>query len=63
MEKSVILDKHPELDFSSFELEYKPGNSTISVKNNNKTVLRMSFKEAGGVAMSVSFADVTPVDL
>jgi hypothetical protein len=62
--KSLILDKHPELDMANISLEWV-GVSIKVVGPTGKTIVSFGVKEGEkkAVAGKVSFADVTPVDL
>ena len=62
--KSVIIDKHPDLDVSKIDLRLS-GVSILVVGPTGKTIVSFGVKEGERKALAgkVSFADVTPVDL
>ena len=62
--KSVIIDKHPDLDVSNIDLRLK-GVQILVVGPTGKTIVNFGVKEGEKKALAgkVSFADVEPVDL
>mgnify|MGYP003121055243 CR=1 FL=1 len=62
--KSVIIDKHPDLDVSNIDLRLK-GVQILVVGPTGKTIVNFGVKEGERKALAgkVSFADVEPVDL
>jgi len=62
--KSIIMDKHPELDVSNIDLRLK-GVQILVVGSKGKTIVNFGVKEGEKKAISgkVSFASVEPVDL
>ena len=63
--KSLILDKHPELNMADVSLVWNKGVSISVMGPTGKTIVSFGVKEGEkkAVAGKVSFADVTPVDL
>ena len=62
--KSIIMDKHPDLDISNIDLRQK-GVQILVVGPKGKTIVNFGVKEGEKKAISgkVSFATVEPVDL
>ena len=62
--KSIIMDKHPELDISNIDLRLK-GVQILVVGPKGKTIVNFGVKEGEKkkLAGKVSFASVEPVDL
>ena len=62
--KSIIIDKHPDLDVSNIDLKLS-GVSILVVGPTGKTIVSFGVKEGERKALAgkVSFADVDPVDL
>jgi len=62
--KSIIIDKHPDLDVSNITLKLS-GVSILVVGPTGKTIVSFGVKEGERKALAgkVSFADVEPVDL
>tara|TARA_R110002020_G_scaffold10269_4_gene39557 strand:- start:842 stop:2182 length:1341 start_codon:yes stop_codon:yes gene_type:complete len=62
--KSIIIDKHPDLDVSNIDLRLK-GVQILVVGPTGKTIVNFGVKEGEKKALAgkVSFADVEPVDL
>ena len=62
--KSIIIDKHPDLDVSNIDLKLK-GVQILIVGPTGKTIVTFGVKEGEKKALAgkVSFADVDPVDL
>ena len=62
--KSIIIDKHPDLDVSNIDLRLK-GVQILVVGPTGKTIVNFGVKEGEKKALAgkVSFAEVEPVDL
>ena len=62
--KSIIIDKHPDLDVSNIDLKLS-GVSILVVGPTGKTIVSFGVKEGERKALAgkVSFASVEPVDL
>jgi hypothetical protein len=62
--KSIIMDKHPDLDISNIDLRLK-GVQILVVGPKGKTIVNFGVKEGEQKKLSgkVSFASVEPVDL
>ena len=62
--KSIIMDKHPDLDISNIDLRQK-GVQILVVGPKGKTIVNFGVKEGErkAIAGKVSFATVEPVDL
>lgn len=53
--KSMIIDKHPELNFDNMKLEHTPGTVGIRIVNDGKNIATLGFKEGKFVTGLVKF--------